>query len=426
MADAREQVVTIPYTPREQFVSLHNRSRRWAISVCHRRAGKTVACINDLVRGAISCAKPSPRFAYVAPFYSQAKDIAWNYLRRYTQPIPGAQPFEYELRVDLPNDGRVRLYGADNYDRLRGSYYDGIVLDEYGDMDPRAWAEVIRPALSDRHGWAIFIGTPKGRNHFYDLWQQARADPDWFTLRLKASESGLIDHAELADARKSMTEDQYNAEYECSFDAAILGSYYGRDLDVAERERRIGIVPYEGRTPVHTAWDLGVGDSTAIWFVQLVGKEIRFIDYLENHGKGMGWYANELRRKPYSYGVHILPHDAEATMQAEKAQTRAGILRDLGFGNQRVLGPSAVEDGINVARVMFSRCWFDGIKCADGLKALRHYHREWDDRKKVFHPRPQHDWSSHGADAFRYAALGLPTDSVNELKPIQYPKVHYI
>jgi phage terminase large subunit len=420
-----QQTVDTGYVARSQFLPLHARIQRWAIAVCHRRAGKTVACINDLVDGALRCQLPSPRFAYVAPFYSQAKDIAWNYLRNYTLPIPGAKPFEYELRIDLPNEGRVRLYGADNYERLRGSYYDGIVLDEFGDMDPRAWQEVIRPALSDRHGWAIFIGTPKGRNHFYDLWRQAQNDPEWFRLMLKASQSGLIDGAELADARKAMTEDQYNAEYECSFEAAIVGAYYAREIEQAERDKRICSVPYEARVPVETAWDLGVGDSTSIWFLQQVGKEIRVIDYLENHGVGMGWYANELRQKPYSYGLHILPHDAEARMQGEEVRTRAGILKDLGFANQKIIAASNVDDGINVARVMFSRCWFDKTKCEQGLRALRQYHREWDDKHKVFHPRPMHDWSSHAADAFRMAALGLP-EAQAEMKPIQYPRVQYV
>lgn len=393
--------------------------------MCHRRAGKTVACVNELVKGAVDCAKPNPRFSYVAPFYSQAKDVAWTYVRQFTATIPNVQYFESELRADLPNGGRVRLYGADNYDRLRGTYMDGVVLDEFGDMDPRAWQEVIRPSLSDRHGWAIFIGTPKGRNHFYDLWQQAQNEPEWFTLMLKASESGLIDDAELADARKAMTADQYSAEYECSFEAAIFGAYYAREIERAEKDKRITSVPYEARVPVHTAWDLGVGDSTAIWFAQQVGKEIRFIDYLENHSVGMGWYANELRQKPYSYGLHILPHDAEARIQGEEVKTRAGILKDLGFTNQKILPPSNIQDGIETARVMFSRCWFDRTKCDQGLKALRQYHREWDDKHKVFHPRPMHDWSSHAADAFRMAALGLP-EAQAEPKPIQYPKVNYV
>ena len=299
MADGfREVRVTIPYNPREQFLGLHNRTQRWGIAVCHRRAGKTVACVNELIRGAISCRLKDPRFAYVAPFYSQAKDVAWSYVRRFAGAIPGAVPYENELRIDLPNGGRIRLYGADNYDRLRGVYFDGIVLDEYGDIDPRAWQEVIRPALSDREGWAIFIGTPKGRNHFSELWDQAQRDPQWFTLMLRASETGLISEKELQDARKSMSEDQYEAEYECSFQAAVVGSYFGREMSQAEKDKRIANVPWEPKLTVYTAWDLGIGDSTAIWFAQYVGKEIRLIDYVENSGVGLDWYAKQLAAKP--------------------------------------------------------------------------------------------------------------------------------
>ena len=243
-ASARRQVrIEIPYYPRSQFLALHERQQRWAVAVCHRRAGKTVACINELVKGALTCRSPNPRFAYVAPYYAQAKDTAWTYLRQFTAPVPGVQHFESELRADLPNGGRVRLYGADNYDRLRGGYMDGVVLDEYGDMDPRAWQEVIRPALSDRLGWAIFIGTPKGRNHFFELWRRAQAEPEWYAMMLKASESGLIDDGDLADARKSLTEDQYAAEYECSFEAAILGAYYAREIEAAEKDKGISSVP---------------------------------------------------------------------------------------------------------------------------------------------------------------------------------------
>src|SRR5690348_10841909 len=196
----RARQVETGYRARSQFVPLHARRQRWAIVVAHRRAGKTVATVNDLIDGALRCRLSEPRFAYVAPYFSQAKDIAWSYLKTYTAPIPGVSANESELRVDLPNGGRVRLYGADNYERLRGIYLDGLVLDEFGDTDPRAWQEVLRPALSDRNGWAMFIGTPRGLNHFADAWDRALADPEWFTLRLRASETGLISAEELAAA----------------------------------------------------------------------------------------------------------------------------------------------------------------------------------------------------------------------------------
>lgn len=402
-------------------MGLHDRSKRWAVGVCHRRAGKTVACINELIKGALTCSLPEPRFAYIAPLYSQAKDVAWSYLKRFTGNIPGVVPYENELRVDLPNGGRVRLYGADNYDRMRGIYLDGVVIDEYGDIDPRAWQEVIRPALSDRRGWAIFIGTPKGRNHFSDLWDAAGRDPDWYALMLKASQTGLIAPEELADARKSMTADQYAAEYECSFQAAVIGSYFGREMNQAEADKRITRVPWEPKLQVHTAWDLGIGDSTAIWFAQLAGKEIRLIDYLENSGVGLDWYAKELRSKPYVYGEHILPHDAEVK-ELGTGRSRLETLGSLGVVNTRIIAAQSVADGINAARLLIPQCWFDAEKCERGVNALRNYRREFDEKLKAFKDRPLHDWSSHGSDAFRYFALGNPQPTDTWHKPINYPK----
>src|SRR5262245_22361626 len=217
------QRIVIPYSPREQFLGFHNRNQRWSCVVAHRRAGKTVACVNDLIRAALTCKKENPRAAYIAPLHVQAKDVAWSYVKQFSQAVPDVQINESELRVDFPNGGRVRLYGADNYDRMRGIYLDAVVLDEYADMDPRVWPEVIRPALSDRQGWACFIGTPKGRNSFHALmhgdsegWVGAVNSPDWFALTLRASETGLVPQKELDDARAMMTPEQFAQEYECS------------------------------------------------------------------------------------------------------------------------------------------------------------------------------------------------------------------
>src|SRR3990167_4508156 len=221
--------VTINYTPRRQFVKFHDRTERFACIVAHRRAGKTVACVHDLQRGALRCQLVRPRFAYIAPFYKQAKAVAWDYLKDAMLPLRqyGATANESELRVDYPNGGQVRLYGADNLDALRGIYLDGVVPDEFADMDPRLWPEVIRPALADRLGWAAFIGTPKGRGAFYDMWQRSQKESNWYSLMLKASDTGLISQDELDSAKRDLSEDQYAQEFECSFDAAIVGSYYG-------------------------------------------------------------------------------------------------------------------------------------------------------------------------------------------------------
>lgn len=399
----------MPYEARPQFEAFHDRTQRFAIIVAHRRAGKTVACINDLIKAALDSTLPEPRFAYLAPYYAQAKDVAWSYLKRFLEPVPGVQFNESELRADLPNEGRIRLYGADNYDRMRGIYLDGVILDEFADMDPRAWTEVIRPALADRKGWAVFIGTPKGQNSFFDTWQRALADPDWFTLMLKASETGLIDVAELAAAAKEMTPDQYAQEFECSFHAAVIGAFYAKEINAAEDEKRITSVPWEPSIRVHTAWDLGVGDSTAIWFAQQVGKEVRLIDYYESSGVGLDHYVKVLLGKRYVYGDHILPHDAEVR-EFGTGKTRVEMMRSLGL-EPRVIPAQSIDDGINAVRMLLPRCWFDAEKTAPGVKALREYRAEWDEKHKVLKNRPLHNWASHPSDAFRYLAQGLREDT---------------
>ena len=283
--------VKIKYRPREQFRPFHNRKQRWSVLVCHRRAGKTVATLNDLIRGAVNECEPEGRYAFIFPQRNHAKDTAWRYLRRYAEPLLAKPPNESELRVDLVNGSMIRLYGADNPDALRGPYLDGVVLDEFADMKPEVWHEVVRPMLADRRGWATFIGTPKGKNEFYKLYQNALKDEAWFHMILKASGSSIIAPAELADLRREMGEDQYQQEFECSFEAAIKGAFFAEEMRTMLAEDRIRPIKIETDVRVHTAWDLGVSDSTAIWFVQCVGRERRLVDYYEGSGVGLDHYA---------------------------------------------------------------------------------------------------------------------------------------
>jgi phage terminase large subunit len=396
-----------PYEAREQFMGLHRRATRWFIGVAHRRAGKTVADINELVIGATKCRLPNPRFAYVAPQLNQAKDIAWVYLKEYTAFL-SPRINESELWVELPGGARIRIYGADNPDRLRGIYLDGVVLDEFGDMDPTIWTQVIRPALSDRKGWACFIGTPKGKNTFHRLWIEAEGDEDWTRLMLKASETGLLDAKELADAAKMMSEDEYAQEYECSFDAAVRGAYYGKELNQAEADNRIGGVPHDPKLKVHTAWDLGVADSTVIWFIQTYGNEVRVIDVLKGEGVGLDWYVQRLQEKPYTWGSHILPHDVEVR-ELGTGKSRKETLEGLGL-TVTVCPNIPVADGIQAVRMILPRCWFAKDKCKTGIEALRMYRRDYDEKRQEFRQKPLHDWTSHYADAFRYFAVGHQED----------------
>ena len=407
--------ITIPYAPRKQFLPYHDRDKRFSVLVAHRRAGKTVACVNELIKGALSCQRDKPRFAYIAPLFKQAKDVAWEYLKEYTAVIPGREVNETELRVDLPNGSRVRLYGADNPDSLRGIYLDGVILDEYADMRPSIWTEVLRPALSDRLGWATFIGTPKGHNDFWQKWQDSENNPDWLRLMLKASDTGIINPAELAAARRDMSPDEFDQEFECSFTAAVRGAYYAKDLEQADKEERIRPIPIE-KVETNTAWDLGIDDSTAIWFYQVVNKEVRLIDYYEASGVGLEHYAKVLRDKPYIYGKHYLPHDAEVK---ELGTGRSRVETLDGFGiRAEIVKMQRVEDGINAVRQLLPRCWFHSVNCKQGIEALRLYRKEWNDKTQTFRQNPLHDWTSHSADAFRYLALSVSDKQIR--KPIQY------
>jgi phage terminase large subunit len=371
--------------------------------VCHRRAGKTVACVADLVCDAVMTKKQDARFAYVAPQFNQAKDVAWMYVKRLVYDQPGVKLNEAELRADFPNGARVRLYGADNPDRLRGIYLDGVILDEYADMRPSIWGEVIRPMLMDRKGWAAFIGTPKGRNEFFRIYERAEDDGEWFNLTLKASESGLLDAAEIAEARKELTPEQFEQELECSFEAAIMGAYWSKELAEAERTGRVCELAYEPALPVHTAWDLGVGDSTAIWFFQVSGSEIRVIDHYENHGQGLPHYAEVMAGKGYAYGDDWVPHDAKVK-ELGTGRTRVETLVSL-RRRPRVVPDHKLMDGINAVRQTLPRVWFDKLHCADGLEALRQYRTDYDEKTRSFKDMPRHDWSSHTADAMRYLAM---------------------
>lgn len=395
------------YTARSQFVTFHKRKQRWACIVTHRRAGKTVASIMDLIDNALRHEKGAEaHYSYVAPTYAQAKDTVWTYLKRFTGNVPGVDQRESDLAVLFPHNGaRVRLYGSDNYDRLRGGYNDGMVLDEYGDWDPRAWPEVLRPTLTDRRGWGVFIGTPKGRNHFHEIYEQARDAPDWFNLMLKASETGLIPEEELADLRRSMTPAQYSQEFECSFEASVVGAVYGHELDQASSSGRICRVTHDPTLPVHVYFDLGWADATAIWFVQHVQGEIRLIDHHEDTLHAFPHYLQLLQARGYTYGTMWLPHDAQAK-QIGTGRSVEEMARNMGW-RVRIVPQLSVEDGINAARVLFANMWFDELRCDAGLTALRNYRYEADMGGSPISKRPLHNWASHSADALRHVAVAM-------------------
>ena len=408
---------------RRPFLGLFESPTRFTVVVAHRRAGKTVAAIQRLLAAALQAERPDSRYLFVAPFRSQAKEVAWDYLLRMTADIPDREVNLSELRIDLPNGSRVRLSGADNPDALRGSYLDGVVLDEVAQMDPRAWGEVLRPQLADRKGWALFIGTPLGMNDFHRLYNLAGSEPGWSRLMLRASETGLIDAEELDAARRSMSEEQYAQEFECSWTAAIPGSYYGKLLERADAENRITSVPWDSHAKTYTAWDLGIGDSTAIWVIQLVGKEVHVIDHYEAESQPLSHYAQWLKGQPYVYEAHCLPHDA-AARELQSGKSRVEALLGLGI-RATVLPQHRVEDGIEAVRNLLPKCWFDATKTARGLECLRNYRAGYDAKGRTLRTTPVHDWASHSADAFRqFAMYRMP--AANRAGPIPYKKLNIV
>lgn len=363
--------------------------------------------INHELREATAFPGGDGRFGYIAPSYKEAKRIAWDYWHRFAGVIPGAKPNEVDLRYDLPNGSKIFLLGAEDPDSLRGPYWDGMVFDEYAHVHPRAFPEIVRPALASRRGWALFLGTPFGRNHFYEIYQRAQRESGFLTRCYRASESGVIAPQELESAAHDMTPEQYAQEFECSFEAALIGAYYARELEAARLHKRIRPVPWESTgSAVETFWDLGYFDETAIIFAQRMGREWHLIDYYESKGQALSGYAKVLQERPYLYGLHHLPHDADQH-EIGSGKTIAEQLHALGVKPVRVHEKNTPLDGINQARLLFSRFWFDETKCYGLLEALANYRADYDEKKKTFKPEPRHDWASHGADAFRLLACAL-------------------
>ena len=413
----------IPYLPRPAFLPFHQREQRFAVNVCHRRAGKTVAAVNDLIRSVLKCQEDRPRAYYVAPTYSQAKKVAWDYAKHYSTPCYGSSFNESELRVDYGNGGRLQLVGAENVDALRGIYADAVVLDEFAFMSAEVWTKIIRPALSDRQGQATFISSVNGRNEFYRLYKAAEEAPDeWFAMNLKADASGIIPPQELKALRRQMPEEDFAQEYLNDFDVAAKGSYYGKLISEAEADGRICGVPCDGAALVDTAWDIGVGDSTAIWFMQEVGREIHAIDYYEASGLPIAHYAGVLSSKGYAYRDHILPHDADAR-ELGTGRSIADMLKGMGI-RTRIAPKLSPDTGIAAVRTMLPKTWFDARRCADGVEKLRQYRSEYDEKRQVLSNRPLHDFTSHCADAMRMYAVSyrqkiMPRQSEVE-KPLRW------
>lgn len=417
-----EVEVQIDYKPREHQLKIHEMlgEKRFGVVVAHRRFGKTVSALNHLIMEAVNNQHDMARYAYIAPTYGQAKRVAWDYLIKYVEPLEATNNIS-ELRVDFLGSRRIQLYGSDNPDSLRGQWFDGVILDEIGDQNPKIWTDIVRPALADRKGWCLFIGTPKGHNHFKELRDRAEKEEGWGLLEFKASETGVVDETELKAARNEMGEDKFRQEFECSFDAAVEGSYYGQILNELEDKNHMQEIPREELSRTFTAWDLGMGDSTSIWVAQLVGTEVRLIDYYENHGVGLDHYVKWIKDNDYTKAEHILPHDVRVR-ELGSGKSRLEMLEEAGL-EIKIAPRMGLDDGIQAVRRLLPRCWFNVPQVQIGLNCLRNYRRDYDEKRKIFYERPLHDWSSHGSDSFRYLALGLDEGHSTWSKPInQTPK----
>lgn len=403
------QILRSKYELRPYFRDFHMRSQRWAMLVAHRRAGKTVAVINDTIEKATYNTRPNPRYGYIGPLLKQAKEIAWQYLKDYSEPF-NPRINESGLFVELqalPNHPRITIYGADNPDSFRGLYFDGVDLDEFGNMKLSVWKEILLPALIDRHGWATFMGTPNGPNHFRDMWYENIERDDWYTSFLPVTATGIIPDEELEMMRGIMDPEQFAQEMLCSFEASVRGAIYARQMEQMIEQGRIGDFPAQKGIPVHVVLDLGFRDLTVIIFFQERPDGI-VVDYcvadnLKPIDTYIGYVKQYFQDTGHTRGKIWLPHDA----RAKSLQTGKSIVEQFKSASLRpdIVPELSLLDGIAAARMTFPYVYLNKDGTKDLVLALKSYHRKYDEDRKVFVDEPVHDWSSHYADTFRYMSL---------------------
>lgn len=370
-------------------------------------------------------------YFYIFPEYGQGKKALWDNIDNNGFRTINHAPKDLvvsmnksNMIVELINGSTIQIVGTSNIDRVVGSNPAGVVFSEYSLIDPMVWG-YIWPILLENKGFAWFNCTPRGANHAKTLLDNSKTNPEWFTEHLNAKQCGVFTNEELDKIREEYFElygdyNLFDQEFMTSFDAPVMGAYFATHIKRAEDEDRITSVPYDAAVGVTTVWDLGMDDSTTIWFYQMVGKEIHLIDYVEHNNEGIAYYTNIVNSKGYSYLKHYWPHDG-AARELGTGKSRQEVAREHGL-NVDIIPMQAVEDGIDAARNIISRCWFDKEKCFKGIEALRNYSKDFDDKNKVYRNTPKHDWASHGADAFRYLALSFKDHTNNRpehKKPIR-------
>lgn len=391
--------------------AIENKGYKRVLAILPRRAGKDITAFNLCIR---TCLKSVCVVYYIFPTYSQAKKVIWDSItntgQRILDFIPEeliAQKNSQEMKIRFKNGSLLQLVGSDNIDSLMGTNPKLCVFSEYALQDPRAY-QYIRPILTANGGTALFISTPRGKNHLWELYQIAQNSPEWFCYKLTVEDTGHIPLYEIEKEKAEgiMSDDLIQQEYYTSFTMGIEGSYYAKYLDRMRVKGQIGTVGWESGFKVHTAWDLGVRDATTIIFFQTIGQTVRIIDCYENSKVGLDHYAKILEQKPYVYGKHIAPHDIRVK-EFGSGLTRIEKARQLGIAFT-VAPDLSIEDGIEAVRSALSKIWIDEMACAPLLKAIENYRQEYDARRKVYKNHPLHDWSSHWADCLRYLCISLP------------------
>ena len=373
--------------------------KRFNVLVVHRRAGKTVWAVLDELIEAI---KIQGDYWYIAPTYRQAKKIAWRLIQKFWDQIWDFKYNSSELIVTYTNGSTISLFGAENPDSLRWLDLRWVIFDEYAQQPSNIYSEIVFPMINANWGWVTWIGTPKGKNAFYQLYQRAIKDERFYTMLLRHADTKLLGTEQIEDARKEMTEEEFEQEYNCSWEAYMRWSVYWKELSLAYAEWRVRKDVYDSTLPVTTFWDLGISDAMAILFTQTVWQEIRIIDHYTNTWYWLEHYANKLKEKEYKYNTHYFPHDIrnrELSTWLTRIETAIKLLWDI----CKIVPQNSVESGIDAGRMIFKNLWINE-ELTDFINNLSLYQYEWDDKLGQFKKQPIHDFTSHDADAFRYLA----------------------
>ena len=419
--------ITIPYkfTPRiyqRNLLAALDGGFNRAITAWHRRAGKDKTLFNLIIKKSL---ERIGTYYYFFPEFAQGRRVIWDGIDndgfKFLDHIPKGlikQAHKVDMKIELTNGSIIQIIGTDKFDKVRGSNPIGCVFSEFAYQNPKAW-DVVRPILRLNGGWAAFNSTMFGKNHFYNLLEMAKHNPDWY-VDIVTVEDSLDENGERyvpekwidQDRAEGYSEEMILQEYYCDPTANSEGYYYLKQIATAEADNKITNVPYTPGIEVDTWWDIGVSDSTAIWFTQKVGRAIHVIDFHQDNSIGIAEYAKKLKELPYGYGSHFFPHDM-AQVEFGTGKSRIEVAGELlGVTSVEVLPKLSIAEGINAARITIPLCYFDKEKCAEGLEALRNYHRQWDSNLQEFKNRPVHDWSSHPADGFRYLAVGITLPKV--------------